>query len=206
VTHSQAAADGAAVGPEDVLVFWLGPPGGEPLANADRWYKKDLSYDAEIKTRFEPTLQRATQGELEEWKATPRGALAFVILLDQMSRNMYRSTPRAFDQDARAREAALSALDAGVERKLTIVERSFLYMPLMHAEDVDLQHKCVAAFERLLAVAPEPLKAFVANSLDYAKRHAEIVERFGRFPHRNMVLNRTSTGEEIEYIETDAGF
>lgn len=188
------------VRPDDVVDFWIGPEGAAPLAKAAQWYRKDPAFDAEIKTRFEPSLQAAVRGELEAWRTTPRGLLAYVVLLDQLSRNMYRDTSRAFDQDAQACAATLGALASGVDRDLAPVERSFLYMPLMHAEDADLQHKCVAAFERLLPMATDPVRGYVEKALHFAKRHAEIVERFGRFPHRNAILGRTSTWEEIEFM------
>lgn len=187
--------------PADVLRFWFGPDGTPPLANASKWYAKDDAFDREIEARFGATLDLASRGALDAWKATPRGRLALVIVLDQFSRNVFRGTPRAFAADARACELVREGLAAGDEAALTIVERWFLYMPLMHAEDVALQRECVAAFERLHADAPEDLAKSVANSLDYAKRHAEIVERFGRFPHRNDILGRASTPEEVEFLK-----
>jgi uncharacterized protein (DUF924 family) len=164
------------------------------------WWKKDPAFDDDIRDRFEPAHTLAARGALDGWKATPRGRLALVILLDQFSRNMYRGTPRAFAQDARACECTLEAIVEGDEQGLGIMERSFLYMPLMHAEDVDLQHKSVAAFERLCRAAPETLRKAVEQTLDYAKKHAEIVERFGRFPHRNTILGRSSTPEEVTFL------
>ena len=193
--------DGSTIGPDDVLRFWLGPASGSPLANAPKWYTKDPGFDREIEGRFGSALELGARGALDGWKATPHGRLALVILLDQFSRNVYRDTPRAFAQDARACSDALEAIAAGDERSLTIVERSFLYMPLMHAEDVDLQRKCVATFERLRDDAAPDLRKFVENGLDYARRHADIIERFGRFPHRNVILGRTSTPEEIEFLK-----
>ncbi|HVH41873.1 MAG TPA: DUF924 family protein [Labilithrix sp.] len=187
--------------PEDVLTFWLGPPGAPPLENATRWYAKDDAFDREIRTRFAGAIERAVRGDLDTWKTTPRGRLAFVILLDQFSRNMFRGTPRAFAQDGLASAAALEAIAAGDERVLSIVERSFLYMPLEHSEDRELQQRCVTAFEHLLADAPADLEKFVVNALDYAKRHAEIIERFGRFPHRSAILGRTSSPEELAFLE-----
>lgn len=193
--------DDTAIGPEDVLGFWLGEPGSSPLANATNWYMKDDAFDREIEARFGTALELGARGALDGWKATPRGRLALVILLDQFSRNVYRNQPRAFAQDARACSSALEAIAAGDERELTIVERSFLYMPLMHAEDVDLQHECVAKFERLRDDAPADLRKFVENGLDYAHRHADIIERFGRFPHRNAILGRTSKADELAFLE-----
>ena len=201
MSDRESRYDGTSIGPEDVLTFWLGAEGSAPLANATQWYKKDDAFDQTIRERFEGALELASRGALDGWKTAPRGRLALVILLDQLSRNMYRGTARAFAQDARACATTLEAIATGDEQSLSTVERSFLYMPLMHAEDVDLQHKCVAAFERLGRGAPEDLKQFVANGLDYAKRHAEIVERFGRFPHRNSILGRTSRPEEIEFLK-----
>jgi uncharacterized protein (DUF924 family) len=193
--------DGTVLTPEDVLAAWFGPPGSPPLVNADKWYRNDPAFDREITDRFVAVHELATRGLLDDWKQTPRGRLALVILFDQLSRNIFRGTPRAFAQDARACESTLEAIATGDEQALEIVERSFLYMPLMHAEDPDLQHKCIAAFERLKRAAPEPLRQYVESGLDYAKRHAEIVERFGRFPHRNAILGRTSTPEEVEFLK-----
>lgn len=186
---------------EDVLTFWLGAPGEEPLAKSKNWYKKDDAFDKEITDRFEPTLKAATRSELDAWKTTPRGRLAFVVLCDQFSRNIYRGRSDSFAQDGLARDGALDAIDKGDEGQLKHVERSFLYMPLMHAEDVDLQRKCVAAFTRLRDSAPADLRAFFDNSLHYAKLHADIVERFGRFPHRNAILKRLSTREEEAFLK-----
>jgi uncharacterized protein (DUF924 family) len=201
VSTRDSRFDDTSTGPEDILRFWFGAAGSPPLARSSQWYTKDDAFDREIKSRFEETLDLAARGALDGWKTTPRGRLALVILLDQLSRNMFRGTPRAFAQDARACDTALEALAAGDEQVLGIVERSFLYMPLMHAENVDLQHKCVAAFERLAQLAPDDLRPFVENQLAYARRHAEIVERFGRFPHRNAILGRASTPEEIELLK-----
>ena len=193
--------DDTTIGPEDVLGFWLGAPGSSPLANATKWYMKDDAFDREIEERFGMPLELGARGALDGWKGTPRGRLALVILLDQFSRNIYRNQPRAFAQDARACSSALEAIAAGDERELAIVERSFLYMPLMHAEDVDLQHECVVKFERLRDDAPPDLRKFVESGLDYARRHADIIERFGRFPHRNAILGRTSKADELAFLE-----
>lgn len=187
--------------PEDVLEFWFGPPGAPPLAASTKWWMKDDAFDREIGARFGSSIDAAASGALDGWKATPRGRLALVILLDQFSRNVFRGTARAFAQDARARDLALEALDSGEDRQLEPIERSFLYMPLMHAENADLQRKCIAAFGRLCDVAPPDLQKYVANNLDYAKKHAEIIERFGRFPHRNEILERESTPEEVEFLK-----
>jgi uncharacterized protein (DUF924 family) len=190
-----------APGPEDVLTFWFGAPGSPPLANAESWFKKDAAHDAEIRARFGALHEAASQGDLDAWKTTPRGRLALVVLLDQFSRNIHRDTPRAFAQDRRACTTALEAITLGDEGVLSLVERSFLYMPFMHAEDVDLQHNSVAAFERICTRATTELRGFLASFLDYARKHAEIIERFGRFPHRNGILERESTPRETEFLK-----
>lgn len=187
--------------PEDILHFWLGAPGDPPLRHQERWWKKDDAFDQECRAKFADLIAAATRGELDEWKKTPRGRLALVILFDQLSRNIFRNTPRAFAQDPLARDLTLEAIGLGDERVLSAVERAFLYMPLMHAEDVGLQHQCVASFNRLAAQAPAELKSYAQNSLDYAKKHEEIVERFGRFPHRNAILGRESTKEEEAFLK-----
>ncbi|MBX3233318.1 MAG: DUF924 domain-containing protein [Labilithrix sp.] len=187
--------------PAEVLEFWFGPPGSPPLASSTKWYTKDAAFDAEVRARFGETHALAAAGKLDEWKETPRGRLALVIVLDQFSRNMYRGDARAFACDDRARDLALEALSTGEDRQLEPIERTFLYMPLMHAEDSDLQRKCIAAFAVLADKAPPDLQKYVANGLDYAKQHAEIIERFGRFPHRNEILGRDSTSEEVAFLK-----
>lgn len=191
----------SAVTPEEVLEFWFGPPGSPPLAASTKWWTKDAAFDQEIKARFESTITAAAAGELDAWKATPRGRLALVVVLDQFSRNAFRNEARSFAQDARARDLAIEALDSGEDRQLEPIERSFLYMPLMHSENADLQRKCIAAFARLCDVTPADLQSYTSMNLDYAKKHAEIIERFGRFPHRNDLLGRDSTPEEIEFLK-----
>jgi uncharacterized protein (DUF924 family) len=186
---------------EDVLHFWLGAPEDPPLAKSERWYKKDAALDREIKERFEETLLAGTRGELDAWKETPRGRLALVIMFDQFSRNMFRGTAQSFAQDGLARDIALDAIAAGDEGQLKHVARSFLYMPLMHSEDVDLQRKCVAAFTRLVDSSPPELRKFTESGLHYATLHADIIERFGRFPHRNEILKRPSTREEEAFLK-----
>jgi len=190
------------IGPDDVLTFWLGPPGTAPLANAKKWFTRDDAFDAEIRARFGDTIHAASRGQLESWRTTPRGRLAFVILCDQLSRNVFRGTPRAFAQDAIALETSERALDAGDWESLSTVERQFLVMPLMHAEDRSRQRRCVELFEKIAADAPDDLKENAASSLKYARMHADVVERFGRFPHRNAVLGRESTPEEIAFLKT----
>jgi len=191
----------ANVTPEEVLSFWFGPPGGEPFANAAKWYRKDDAFDLEIKERFEAALEAGAKGELASWKADPRGRLALVVLLDQMSRNMFRGSPRAFAQDRFAVDVALASLDDGDEASFSIQERQFLYMPLMHAENVDLQRRCSACFERLRNDGPAELREKLDSNVKYARMHADIVERFGRFPHRNAVLGRPSTPEEEAFLK-----
>ena len=200
MSDREHTAHGDLVGPEDVLDFWLGPEGSPPLANATKWFTKDDAFDLEIRRRFGPTLEHAARGGLDEWKTSARGRLALVILLDQFSRNAFRGTPRSFAEDPRACAIAREAIALGDERSLGPIERGFLYMPLEHAESVERQRECVAAFERLRDSAPPDVRQFVELQVDYAKRHAEIIERFGRFPHRNAILGRTSTPEELEFL------
>lgn len=190
MTHTSAKLET----PESVLEFWF-------VAHKDAWWKKSDAFDREIATRFGKTLEQAALGALDAWTATPKGRLALVLVLDQFSRNIYRNDSRAFEHDVQALDLTLEALASGEDQALDVVERTFLYMPLMHAENADLQRTSVAAFERALDVAPPQLARHVASGLDAAKKHAEIIERFGRFPHRNAVLDRASTAEEAEFLQ-----
>lgn len=190
-----------AVTPSDVLLFWFGDPSAPPLARAKTWFQKSDAFDAEARERFEATIERAAKGELDAWRASPEGRLALVITLDQLSRNVFRGTPRSFAQDALAREIAEQAIAAGDLDTLPPVRASFLLMPLMHAEEDAAQRRCVEGFTKLRDAAPPELRDYLQNGLDFAEAHARIIARFGRFPHRNEILGRTSTPEEEAFLK-----
>jgi len=188
---------------EQVLEFWFGEltaDGRADAVHAQRWWKKDPAFDALIRERFGGLYAAVVGDAREAWLEEPRGTLAYVITIDQFSRNMFRDSPRMFEHDARALRAALGGIDHGFDRKLALDERGFLYMPLMHSEDRAQQDRCVALFEAFRDELEGEARARVAGSVDYAKRHREIVARFGRFPHRNQVLGRTVTAEEMEFL------
>lgn len=179
----------------DVLSFWFGEPGSaEYLRARDLWFTRSDATDRLIAERFGPVVDRALAGEHDDWAATPRGALALVVLLDQFTRNVFRGTPRAFAGDARALAIATRLVDTSRDMTLAPVERWFVYMPLEHSERLLDQYESVRLFERLAA---DGLDA----PLDWARRHFEVVRRFGRFPHRNAILGRESTPEEIEFLK-----
>jgi uncharacterized protein (DUF924 family) len=196
----------------EVLETWFGPPGSDPLARSAKWFRRDTAFDAEIRERFGADIERAARGELDAWRREgsdeerARGALALVVLIDQFSRNAFRDTPNAFAGDPVALDVSLDAQRSGLAERLAPMERAFLLVPMEHAESRDVQRDSIAAFDRLARDAekegaPEPVRKMIASFADYARRHAAIVERFGRFPHRNAALERTSTAEEIEFLK-----
>jgi len=186
--------------PREILDFWFGSDPERPLEMESRWWKKDPDFDEEIRKRFGGEQEAALRGERDHWKQTPEGSLAWIILLDQFSRNIFRNSPRAFAQDAQALQAALAVIDRGDDEKLTPVQRWFLYMPLMHSEEEKIQRRSLELYSKLAQSGPEALKKKLASAHDFAKRHAEIVFRFRRFPHRNSLLGRTSTPEEERFL------
>lgn len=189
---------------EHLLDLWFGPtndPYAVPPELAKRWFSRSDELDAALRADFLDDHARATRGELDAWAATARGRLALLLLLDQLSRNMFRGTPAAFASDPKALALCLEGLERGHSRELRPVERQFHYMPLMHAETVEAQDRCVALFAELAAEVPEDGRAPFANAHDYAARHRDIVVRFGRFPHRNAILSRPSTPEELVFLE-----
>lgn len=196
----------------DVLAYWLGAPqpdNASALARQQLWFVKSDATDAEIRTRFGPLVEEALAGQLDGWAATPRGRLALLVLLDQFTRNLFRGTPRSFAGDARALPLALEGMALGHDRHadLPAVARIFCYLPLEHAEDPALQARSVAAFEALADGAEADTRAFLAGTLDYARRHRDVIARYGRFPHRNPILGRESTAEEREYLaQPGSGF
>jgi len=180
-----------------VLDFWFGAP-GTPEHGTDRpeWFRKDPAFDARIREAFASLIERALRGELEAWQAAPRSGLAQIVVLDQFTRNVFRDTPRAFAGDARALAAARALVGTRQDEALSSRERAFAYLPFEHAEGIEMQQEGVRLFARLLEQAPE-----AASNLDYAQRHLAIIQRFGRFPHRNAILGRRSTAEELEFLQ-----
>lgn len=186
-----------AVAPQSVLDFWFGATRGGELVARDVWFRKDDAFDAEIRQRFGATVDAAIAGALPAaWHAGTPQRLAQLLLLDQFTRNIHRGTARAFAGDVRALAVALQMIDSGEHLALAPVQRTFVYLPLEHAEDLALQERCVELFMALAATHPPS-----AATLDYARRHRDIVHRFGRFPHRNAALGRASTSEEAEFLQ-----
>jgi uncharacterized protein (DUF924 family) len=177
-----------------------------------RWYGKQPAIDAEIRSRFEPVLLAVTRDGaawnrvVADWQRTPLGLLALVILLDQFPRNMYRDSARMYACDDLALSVTTLAIREYEDRPLSLVQRMFLYVPLMHSENLTLQQAMVTRFESLVALAtsrsPQNV-GFFELTLDYARRHRQVVETFRRFPHRNAILGRTSTSTELEFLKRD---
>ena len=171
-------------GISDVLAFWRS-------AGDERWYKRDEAFDASVRERFLALWHKAVAGELSSWETTDDGALALVILLDQFPRNMFRGDPKAFSSDAQALEVAHRALARGADKRIEAPLLQFLYLPFMHSEDLADQSRCVDLFRTTADT----------ENLRYAEEHADIIRRFGRFPHRNRLLGRTTAPEEQAFLD-----
>ena len=169
-----------------VLDFWRG-------AGPDKWFKKDDAFDAAIRARFLPTYEAAAAGHLEEWESSLEGALALLIVLDQFPRNMFRGGARAFAADPLARQVADRAIAQGFDRQVPEAERGFFYLPFEHSESLSDQERCCALYRA----------AGDAEGLKWAELHADIIRKFGRFPHRNAAMGRTTTQDEQAFL--DAG-
>jgi uncharacterized protein (DUF924 family) len=181
------------IGYVPILRFWFGEPAGPARRE---WFRKDAAFDEEIRRRFGALHRAASRRELEHWRASPEPMLALVIVLDQFSRNLYRGDARAFAQDGHAVECAKEAVQRGDDLGLLPVERQFLYLPFEHSEDLADQETGV---ERMCSLdAFEETRGISV----WAVRHRDIIRRFGRFPHRNAILRRESTPEEIEFLKT----
>jgi uncharacterized protein (DUF924 family) len=189
---------------ENVLGFWFGDCGPDGAIDPTRrrmWFKSGAQHDDEIRSRFGRLHERASRGGLDEWTATVRGRLALIVILDQFSRHIYRGTAQAFAQDPAAQKLTLAGIDSGIDRELAPVQRSFFYLPLEHAEDPELQALSVECYERLAAAVTDKWRKDYASFLDYARRHRDVIERFGRFPHRNAALGRPPTLEETDFLQ-----
>lgn len=175
----------------EVLEFWFGP---RPHVALDVWFRKDPAFDEDIRKRFGDDVAAAVEGAFGDWCATPHGALARVILLDQFTRNLYRDSARAFSGDDGALATAREAVDQRFDRDLDGFERWFLYMPFEHSEDPQMQERSLALFGALTRDTDDP------GGLEWAEKHAAIIRRFGRYPHRNAMLGRDSTPDEIAFL------
>jgi uncharacterized protein (DUF924 family) len=173
-----------------ILDFWFS------ARMRKQWFASTPALDLEIKERFESLWEDAATDKLKNWQQSPGGSLALAIILDQLPLNMYRGEARSFSTAAKARDVAQRAIDAGFDQRLPKVQRAFLYMPLMHSESIQNQEHSVALFRA----------AGLNDNLHFAEHHRDLIERFGRFPHRNAILNRKSTAEELRYLHSDKAF
>jgi uncharacterized protein (DUF924 family) len=179
-----------------VLDFWFGEAGSpEHGTMRDFWFKKSDATDHDIAERFGPSIERALRGEFDAWAVDPLSALAQILLLDQFTRNVFRGTPRSFAGDPRALAAATAMVGSRQDEGLLPVERMFVYIPFEHSERLAMQDESVRLFTRLTAAAPELTDVF-----SYAEKHRAVVQRFGRFPHRNEILGRQSTADETAFL------
>jgi uncharacterized protein (DUF924 family) len=180
--------DAREVTPDDILAFWR-------EAGRERWYTRDATFDDHVRRQFLGLWQKAAAGELSAWETSDDGALALVIILDQFPRNMFRDDVRTYSSDAQAREGASRAIARGADMRIEATLLEFLYMPLMHSEQLSDQQRCVELFRQ----------AGNTDNLGYAQDHADIIRRFGRFPHRNRILGRSTTPEEQAFLD-NGGF
>ena len=170
--------------PEEIFLFWKD-------AGPDKWFQSDPAFDAEVRARFSETYEAGLRGELDGWERSTYGAFALVILFDQFPRNMFRGTPKSFASDEKAKQIAERAIAAGRDKAVDAEVHTFFYMPYMHSEKLADQERCVA----FMAKEGKP------ENVKYAEIHRDAIARFGRFPHRNEILGRKSTREEIAYLE-----
>lgn len=190
---------------ETILNFWFGAlngPSDIPKDKVQTWFMKSDTFDKQIEDTFSHLFESAKKGELNQWKETPKGRLALIILCDQFSRNTFRGSEKAFSFDSIALQLTLEGIENGHDLELHPLERAFFYLPLEHSEDLAIQEKSVQAFEKLHEDSPEDVKSFFHDNLDYAYRHKKIIDEFGRYPHRNEALGRKSTKEEISFLDT----
>lgn len=190
---------------EEILKYWFGRLEKDKAPSEKQskiWFSKKKETDRDIKFRFELELKRALEGGLSSWDVTPRGTLALIILVDQCSRHMYRDTPKAFEGDSVALKACLQGIRKAFDTKLHPLERVFFYMPLMHSEGLQVQMTSLECFTKLekIYTSPPSIASIISKSKIYAEKHYLIIEKFGRFPHRNGIIGRKSTPEEVKFL------
>ncbi|NTZ97200.1 DUF924 domain-containing protein [Pseudomonas koreensis] len=188
---------------QPLLDWWFGHAESPDEIAADKgklWFGKKDSQDLEARERFGVFVDQALAVELAEWTQRPEGWLALVLLLDQLPRMIFRDTPKAFSGDLRAQKLVAQGIAADFDRQLKPIQRVFIYLVFEHCENLAVQNEAVSRFIDLLAEQPEAERAVFADNLDYAERHQKVIARFGRFPHRNAVLGRESTAEELVFL------
>jgi uncharacterized protein (DUF924 family) len=189
---------------KDILDFWFGHVEKTIAPSPHRariWFAEDPLIDQEIKTRFGPVVEQACNNKLDHWLDDPRGQLALILVLDQFSRHVYRDTPQAYMQDAKALMICMQGAKAETEHALSLIERAFYYFPLLHAEDTYIQEQGVHAYYLLSQYALEETQPIYDSFLQFAHFHQEVIERFGRFPLRNGIMNRASTVDEQAFLQ-----
>ena len=194
MTNTSSAENTTDKSADEILAFWFGA-GEEHGKRRAAWFKKDATFDDEIRSRFLATYELAASGQLAHWNGQAQSCLALIVVLDQFPRNMFRGDPRTFATDTLARETTLNALKHGFDTAMKPVERQFIYLPLEHSEALADQQQCLTLMQAL-SMFPETSDLHV-----WAEKHLVIIARFGRFPHRNAVLGRESTLEEIEFLK-----
>lgn len=180
---------------QNIIHFWFNE-------HTDKWWKKDPAFDALIKNQFEATYNNIVAGKLEKWLETAEGTLAYIIVTDQFSRNMFRNTGKMFATDEIAVKAAEQGIAQGFDQDCPFEQRWIFYMPFMHSEKLANQDRCIELFKAHKESAPEDSKASIQGNIDFAIKHREIIERFGRYPHRNELLGRESTEQELDFLQT----
>ena len=188
----------------DILDFWYADfdQGGDAIEQRfELWFRKNKQTDEQIKTLFSNDINKAINGDYDLWVKHPLGRLAVIILIDQFCRHVYRGEPRAFEYDSIALNYCLDGIELGADQQLPFHFRYFFYLPLEHAENLNHQQLCVEKFETMVQLSSEEFKQVYTDQVNYANQHLVIIERFGRFPHRNKILGRASTAEEIEFLK-----
>ncbi|PCI93321.1 hypothetical protein COB11_05560 [Candidatus Aerophobetes bacterium] len=191
------------------LFFWFGNIENKDFFPKDRanvWFSGGDEIDAEITEKFKIAIDEAYLGKFDHLGDDPRSLMAILLLLDQFPRNIYRNSPKFLEYDEKALKLCKDGLEKGLHKELSYIERVFFYLPLEHSEEFDDQIRCLKLFEELYEEVPESIKEPIGVSLNYAKEHFEVIKKFGRFPHRNKILGRESTDEEIKLLEAGGSF
>lgn len=191
---------------EAIHNYWFGPLDEAGLSDADHrrlWFSASAATDEHLRKHFGTAITQALTGELDSWAESDRGLVALLLLLDQFTRNIHRDTPMAFSGDPAALALAQRAITSGRYQRLPAIHQVFLYMPLEHCEELEIQEECVTLFDELAAITGS---AAVEDFSRFAVAHRDVVARFGRFPHRNVILGRSSTIQELTYLERHGGF